>query len=69
MVFHAQTEHIETHYQYIHENIQIKEIYLVLTHSKQVINIVTNFFGRIKYSKFRKKLGIQGLNIIMQRKR
>jgi hypothetical protein len=31
MVFHAQIEHIETHYHYIHENVQVKEIYLVLT--------------------------------------
>ncbi len=34
MVFHAQIEHIETHYRYIHENVQIKNIYLVLIDSK-----------------------------------
>jgi len=34
MVFHTQIEHIETHYHYIHENVQVKGIYLVFTHSK-----------------------------------
>ncbi len=48
---------------------KLKEYIQFLPIQKQVVNILIKLYGRIKYSKFRKKFGIQGLNIIMQRKK
>ena len=58
-VFHKNTKHIDTQFQFFREKVQSKEIHIKYCNTcDNVANIFTNPLGRIKFELFREMLGV-----------
>jgi hypothetical protein len=63
LILHIRTKHVDVHYHYVREQVELGYIYL--THVRwdnQLANIITKPLGRVKFEQLRKQISIVSLS-------